>query len=465
MERKATMPNQTEQIPDDLLFALLDNPYESLILIDAQGIVRFVSQANESIHGNSVASAVGKHISEVSPDSRLLNAIESGRAEIGRPIILKDHERIVARIPLLRDGKVIGAAGKLLLSSPQKVKDLYWRIESLEKQLDYYKSEFKQIYGSRFTFDNIIGGSRKLLEAKALARKAAQNDSSVIISGESGTGKEMVAHAIHMAGPRSSHNFIRINCGAIPTELFESELFGYEPGAFTGATRQGAAGKIELAHNGTVFLDEISEMPLRMQVKLLRVLQDKVVERIGGGKPRQINFRIISATHQDLESMIRQGAFRLDLFYRLNVMLIKLPALRTIIEDIPLIFLSMVQEIGQRGGQGVPGIAPAVMEALCAYDWPGNMRELRNVAERALIVCDGRQIELKDLPAAFRDTASNQKPAPEKPRPLRSALEEAERKAIEAALQHTRNNKAKAAGLLGIHRTGLYQKMHKYELL
>lgn len=453
------------QISDALLYALLDNPYESLILIDAAGIVRFVSQANESVRGVSAQSAVGRHISEVSPDSELPRIIRTGKAEIGRSLVLRDRERIVARIPLTQDGRVIGAAGKLLLSSPEKVKALYQRIESLETQLDYYKSAYKQIYGSRFTFDNIIGQSRKLQDAKALARKAAQNDSSVIILGESGTGKEMFAHAIHMAGPRAGRNFIRINCGAIPGELFESELFGYEPGAFTGARRQGAAGKIELGHKGTVFLDEISEMPLRMQVKLLRVLQDKVVERIGGGKPRQIDFRIISATHQDLESMIRQGTFRLDLFYRLNVMLIRLPALRTIPEDVPLIFNAILADLCRAAGRPVVAVHPEAMAALCAYHWPGNVRELRNVAERALVVADGRHIDRRDLPGALRGAAATADGAPQAAQSLKAVLETAEREAIAAALRQTDGNKAKAAALLGIHRTGLYQKMHKHQLI
>lgn len=453
------------QISDALLYALLDNPYESLILIDAAGIVRFVSQANESVRGVSAQSAVGRHISEVSPDSELPRIIRTGKAEIGRSLVLRDRERIVARIPLTRDGRVIGAAGKLLLSSPEKVKALYQRIENLETQLDYYKSAYKQIYGSRFTFDNIIGQSRKLQDAKALARKAAQNDSSVIILGESGTGKEMFAHAIHMAGPRAGRNFIRINCGAIPGELFESELFGYEPGAFTGARRQGAAGKIELGHKGTVFLDEISEMPLRMQVKLLRVLQDKVVERIGGGKPRQIDFRIISATHQDLESMIRQGTFRLDLFYRLNVMLIRLPALRTIPEDIPLIFNAILADLCRAAGRPVVAVHPEAMAALCAYHWPGNVRELRNVAERALVVADGRHIDRRDLPGALRGAAATADGAPQAAQSLKAVLETAEREAIAAALRQTDGNKAQAAALLGIHRTGLYQKMHKHQLI
>lgn len=460
------MKSEMDQIPRDLLFALLNNPYESLILIDAEGIVRFVSESNETIRRGTLQSAVGKHISEVNPDSDLVRIIHTGRAEIGRSLVLNDRERIVARIPLTRQGRVVGAAGKLLLSSPRKVKALYRRIESLEKQLDYYKSASRQVQGANFSFGNIVGTSSRLEEAKTLANMAAENDSPVIISGESGTGKELFAHAIHAAGRRRQAAFVRINCGAIPAELIESELFGYEAGAFTGAQRQGAAGKIELAHNGTLFLDEVSEMPLRMQVKLLRVLQDKVVERIGGGRPRQINFRLISATNQDLESMIRQGAFRLDLFYRINVMTIELPPLRTITEDIPIIFEALMDELRLQSRRGRKLVSPEALSALVSYAWPGNIRELRNVAERALILCEGDRVEFDHLPKAVRAAAGRQPSGGGNGiTPLKNIMADAERQAIADALSRSGNNRAEAARQLGIHRTGLYQKMKKYKMV
>lgn len=456
------MDDRFTHIAPELLFALLNNPYESLILVDEQGIVRFVSESNATVEKRVLDSAVGRHISEVNPDSGLLRIIETGKAEIGRSLVVNDQERIVARIPLFREGRVVGAAGKLLISSPEKLKALYQQIERLEKQLDYYKAEIKQISGARYTFDHIIGQSRALREALAMARKAAGNDSPVIISGESGTGKEMFAHAIHEESIRHNHPFVRINCGAIPADLIEAELFGYESGAFTGARRQGAAGKIELAHNGTLFLDEISEMPLRMQVKLLRVLQDKVVERIGGGRPRQINFRIISATNQDLEELIRKGAFRLDLFYRLNVMTIHLPPLRAISDDIPMIFRSVLDDLVASQGRSKPlGVHDDTLAALLTYGWPGNIRELRNVAERGMIVCEGNTIRPGDLPSRLQRGDSNSNSAPSTAKSLKTALVEAERQAIEAALHQAGGNKVRAAQLLGIHRTGLYQKMRK----
>ncbi|MCU0593505.1 MAG: sigma 54-interacting transcriptional regulator [Desulfobacterales bacterium] len=459
------MENRLDAIPAELLLALLDNPYESLILVDADGIVRFMSSSTDGSYAVPLSEAVGKHIAEVNPETRLPKIMQTGKAEIGRSMLVKDKERIIARIPLVADGRVVGAAGKLMFSSPRKLKRLIHRIESLEKQLDFYRQEVRQIYGIRFSFDNIIGQSAKMEAAKTLARKAAENDSPVIILGESGTGKEMFAHAIHQASRRSPNNFIRINCSAIPAELVESELFGYDPGAFTGASRQGRVGKFELAHGGTIFLDEIGEMPLSMQVKLMRVLQDKEIEHIGGGKPRRIDFRIISATNRELEGMIRKGSFRLDLFYRLNVMVIHLPCLRDIPEDIPLIFESILKKLGRDRRIPIESVSPSVIDVLMNYRWPGNIRELRNVAERAMIVCINNRIEIQDLPAGLVSEVKAGNPRQAKPILLKNAMEAAERRLIEDALNYCQQNKVKAADMLGIHRTGLYQKLKKYGMI
>ncbi|MGA6925571.1 MAG: sigma 54-interacting transcriptional regulator [Desulfosarcina sp.] len=458
------MSESINQIPSDLLSALLDNPYESLILIDADGIIRFMSSSNEGIYPFSAAQAVGRHIAEVSPRTRMPRVLKSGKAEIGRSMILDDKQRIIARIPLFRDGRVIGAAGKLMFMSPEQLKQLYDRIDILERHLDYYKEELGQVLGIRYTFDNIIGQSEAMRQAKALAGQAAQTDSSVIITGESGTGKELFAHAIHQASRRRKHNFVRVNCAAIPGDLIEAELFGYAPGAFTGASRQGKVGKFELAHNGTILLDEIGDMQPTMQVKLMRVLQEKEVDRIGGNQPRRIDFRIISATNQDLEQMMGSGRFRLDLYFRVNVININLPSLRRIRADIPLIFDHLLNQLSRNQGRRIEAVAPDVREALAAYAWPGNVRELRNVVERALIVCRHDRIEMQDLPLTLRE-ARVSVPGPDlPPGSLKTLMQETERKAIVSALAHTGHNRADTARLLGIHRTGLYQKMKKYRI-
>lgn len=458
------MDDILKQIPEDLLFALLDNPYESLILVDAEGIVRFVSSSNEGNYRLPIKEALGRHISELSPESKLTKVLETGKAQMGRSMRIKDKQRVVARFPLVKDGKVIGTAGKLMVSSPAKLRQLYEQIETLEKNLDYYKEQLGQAYGIRYSFESIVGESAAIKKAKESARRAAATASAVIISGESGTGKELLAHSIHQAGKRQQYNFVRVNCAAIPAELIEAELFGYAPGAYTGARSQGKPGKFELAHKGTIFLDEIGDMPPAMQVKLMRVLQEKEVERVGGNEPRPLDFRLISATHRDLEKMMAKGTFRLDLYYRLNVMTIQMPALRDIPEDIPLIFDHFIEKLSAEHRRNIRAVSPQAIDALKRYHWPGNVRELRNVAERALIVCGGKRIEATDLPMALRNRTPKTTEAAEIEGPLKSVLAAAERRAIVQALKKNGNNRAQAARSLGIHRTGLYQKMKKYGL-
>jgi transcriptional regulator with PAS, ATPase and Fis domain len=451
-----------KDIPEELLEALLDNPYESLILVDDQGIVRFMSASNEGVYPMAVKDAIGKHIREVSPKTRLTRTLETGKAEIGRSMVLKSKNRVIARIPLIHDGRVIGAAGKLMFMSPKKLKELYDRIENLETKIDFYQSELNQVYGGRYSFDSIIGTSGPIRKAKELARQAADTDAAVILTGESGTGKELFAHSIHQASRRRGQNFVRVNCAAIPADLIESELFGYEAGAFTGARKKGKAGKFELAHNGTIFLDEIGDMPMALQVKLMRVLEEKEVERIGSRKPKPINFRVISATNRDLKKLIDKQAFRLDLYYRLNVVNIHLPALREIREDIPSIFHHFFDRLSLGKRSRIRTVSPEALEAMQQYTWPGNIRELRNVVERAMIVCQGDAIVRADLPLEKSVTPAVSSLPDGRMPPLKQLLEETERQAILAALEHTGNNRAEAAKVLGIHRTGLYQKMKKH---
>lgn len=469
VESQEAIDSYIDSIPKNLLFSLLDNSYESLILIDSNGIVRFISSANKGIYGLSVENAIGRHITEVNPDTRMTRVLQTGKAEIGRSMMINNRQRVIARIPLTLNGRMVGVVGKLMFMNPEKLKELYERIDVLKQNLDFYREEFSHVYGSRYSVDNLIGDSPLFKQAKFMAIQAAASDASVLITGESGTGKELFAHAIHQISRRRSDHFVRVNCAAIPTELIESELFGYEPGTFTGAHKKGKPGKFELAHKGTIFLDEIGDMPPLMQVKLMRVLQEKEVERIGG-KPRRVDFRIISATNRDLEKMVRNKTFRLDLFYRLNVMVIRLPALREMKEDIPKIFEHLLKQLCQDCRRASVGVSAVAMDRLKSYFWPGNIRELRNIAERAIIVCNGNQIEPEDLPMPIRtnsiesSTRTIAGKMPSKGFSLKSVIEEAERNAILDALKQSGNNRAMAAGILGIHRTGLYQKMKKHHI-
>lgn len=291
---------------------------------------------------------------------------------------------------------------------------------------------------------------------------AAANTSPVLITGESGTGKELFAQAIHHASPRKLQPFIHLNCAAIPKDLLESELFGYERGAFTGALTGGKPGKFELADQGTIFLDEIGDLPFEMQPKLLRVLEEKSFERVGGNSLIRSDFRLIAATNADLENLIKEGRFRKDLYYRLNVMSLHIPPLRERPEDIAPLAGHLLTCIARKNGFDAIRVNAAALTALGGHSWQGNVRELANVLERAMLTMHDDEIQPADLPFLARKSAT---PGAETAiQPIRHIQADAEKEAILAALRKTGNNKAEAASLLGIHRTQLYKKLKKYGL-
>jgi DNA-binding NtrC family response regulator len=322
------------------------------------------------------------------------------------------------------------------------------------------------------TFGKMIGQNVEMRKIYQVIEQAAPTSASVLISGESGTGKELVAQTIHQLSPRSAHAYIAINCAAIPDTLLESELFGHEKGAFTGAIarRQGC---FELANRGTLFLDEISEMTPATQAKLLRVLQERTFRTLGGQREQSVDIRVLAATNADPPDAVRQGKLREDLFYRLNVFAICLPPLRQRKDDLPLLTQAFITEFNARNQRSVTGLSGRAMQVLERYDWPGNVRELRNVIERATIVTHGRVIDLQDLPLMSGAT-----PTPTPAAPAASAaggpptadlsagttVEEAERKLIELTLEHTAGNKTRAAEMLGISLKTLHNKLNRLNL-
>jgi transcriptional regulator with PAS, ATPase and Fis domain len=325
------------RVPPQLLQAVLDNPFEGTVIIDDQGIICHFSKANEPFYGITAGEAIGCHIRDVVPTSRLPEVILNGKAVLGEIFNLHGRKIIVNNYPIKHGEKIIGAVGKMIFHNLKAFVDLQHKIGELESTVRRYEREIREIYRARYSFADVIGTSTKLLHAKDAAERLAASVSPILLMGESGTGKEIFAHAIHRASARRASSFIRVNCASIPSELFESELFGYKAGAFTGALKSGKPGKFELAHRGTIFLDEIGELPLGLQAKLLRVLQEKEIEPLGSPSPKMIDFRVIAATNRDLEERVREGYFRTDLFYRLNVISIQLPPLREIKEDIPLL--------------------------------------------------------------------------------------------------------------------------------
>src|SRR3954454_20169110 len=331
----------------------------------------------------------------------------------------------------------------------------------LAEQLEQYAGVLSREAHGAFNYGAIVGDSPALREVLGKVEQVAQTASTVLLRGETGTGKELVARAIHINSPREARPFVRVNCAALAPGVLESELFGHEKGAFTGAVAR-RPGRFELAHGGTLFLDEVGDLTADVQVKLLRVLQEREFERVGGLETLKVDVRVVSATHRDLEQLVAEGKFRQDLYYRLNVFPITLPPLRDRPGDIALLCEHFIQKFAQSTGKAVRGIEPAALASLTAYPWPGNVRELENVIERALILAKGQTVTAADLDFGRRPALAAAPPASAEPadagRSLYKRLSEQERNEIVAAVEKAQGNIAHAARSLGINRSTLYYR-------
>ncbi|MCI0766013.1 sigma 54-interacting transcriptional regulator [Bacillus sp. TL12] len=443
---------------------------ECIIGVNEKGIINFFSGAYAQFLGiDDPKEAIGKHCTEVVENTRMHIIVKTGQVEIGHIQRVNSQNVIANRIPVMKEGKVIGAIGKIMFHDIQQFKALADQISEMESKLSYYQTELKRLQEGRFSFQSIVGESAKMEEVKMMALKVSKSRSTVLIRGESGTGKELFANAVHYASPRADGAFIRLNCAAIPRDLLEAELFGYEEGAFTGAKKGGKPGKIELAHKGTLFLDEIGDMSLDMQVKLLRVLQEKEIERIGGTKTQKIDVRFIAATHRNLREMVQSGEFREDLYYRLHVFAIDIPPLRERKEDMVHLTEFLIRKLNEEFGSRVLSLDARVRDIFMEYDWPGNIRELENVLERAMNVVEGTVIHVHHLPVYLRqkDVAEElyhegDQEENEQSYSLQAEVESAEKRMIARALEKTDGNRKEAAELLGIHRASLYRKIERY---
>ncbi|HCY84475.1 MAG TPA: sigma-54-dependent Fis family transcriptional regulator [Desulfobacteraceae bacterium] len=429
-------------------------------VIDPDGRITHMNEPYGRFLGVDAKAQIGKHCSEVFENTRMHIVAQTGKEEINQSQHINGQDMVVQRIPMKKDGRLIGVYGQVIFKDVSEVGALAKQLSLLESKVKAYEKELFNLRSTRYTFDSIIGESREIRYLKEQAWQAALNDSTVLVTGESGTGKELFAQSIHHGSRRRLHPFIRINCAAIPKDLLESELFGYEAGAFTGAKAKGKAGKFELADQGTIFLDEIGDLPLDMQPKLLRVLEEKEFEKIGGTRIIRPDFRVICATNQDLEALMEQGRFRKDLFYRLNVIPIEIPPLRERREDILPIARHLMEKMTREANLREKRIEKEAEKELTHHDWPGNVRELSNVLERAMYASDSPMIYKGDLP--FSMAFSGRRKKPKDRSNLKSAKNQAQIKAIYQALARTGYNKAKAARLLGIHRTLLYRKMKEF---
>lgn len=440
-------------------------PYMATIMVDKEGKVVFINKTYLRILKMSKKEVIGKHIGTITPRSRTLVVLKTGRAEVGYNWIVNDQHLIATSLPVYENNEIIGSFAYSIFLNIYEAKNL---VEDLLSELNMYKSQVNCLLRSKYDFDDIIGEDQRLKDLKFLAAQIAHHkNTTVLISGESGTGKELFAHAIHNSSCRSPFPFVRVNCAAIPENLLEAELFGYEKGAYTGANKEGKLGKFELANGGTIFLDEIGEMPLSMQSKLLVVLQEQIIERLGGVQPIKVDVRVIAATNRELSQMVQEGTFREDLFYRLNVFNINIPALRNHKRDIPILVNHFIDKLNARLNTHISGISKDGLDYLCQYHWPGNIRELENVLERALILADmekSRQLGRKHFNLSDYDRPellSDGKPGES----LKAMIEEYEKTALLKTLEKTDFDKKRTAAYLNIDLSSLYRKMRKHKIL
>jgi len=456
---------------DPALAQLLIEHLDTVAICDPEGRYIYVNEGWAEWTGIRPEDALGRYVKDVVPETKIDIVLKTKKPLIGHVLAegksgSKDRARVIVNyIPLMKNNEVVAGLVFSIFRDFEAALGFTQKIEHLTNELNYYKDELRKLRGSRYTIDNIVGNSPLVKKLKEEIYQAARSNSTVLITGETGTGKELVAHAIHNASTRSPFNFIKINCSAIPMDLLEAELFGYEEGAFTGAVKGGKKGKFEMAHMGSLFLDEINQMPLTLQPKLLRVLQEREIDRVGGNRSVPVDVRVISASNISLKKLVKERKFREDLFYRLNVIEIVMPPLRERKEDIPLLAAELIQRLNQQLGVDVKGIKPSVLNALIRYDWPGNVRELQNVLERAMNIAWGDELTEKHFEWFFENNgkkASNLADIIDETKSLKGARELTEKEIIMGTLEKYGGVKTITAQKLGISRTALYKKMKKF---
>ncbi|AJE09915.1 sigma-54 interaction domain-containing protein [Clostridium botulinum] len=447
----------------DVVNKVLYTINECIVVVDENGIIIMMSECYKKFV--NCKDPEGKYVEDVIKDTMLQRVLKTGNIEIGEVQKINGKQVITMRIPMKKEGRIIGAIGKIMFKDMNEFYFLYRKLNKSENTHKCYDNKSEKNRRAKYFFKDIVGDSSESNNTKSLAKKSANTNSNVLIVGESGTGKELYAHSIHNASNRRLGPFIKVNCGAIPAELLESELFGYEDGAFTGAKKGGKKGKFELANGGTIFLDEIGDMPMCMQVKLLRVIQEREVEKVGGNILKKIDVRIIAATNKNLEKLVEKNKFREDLYYRLNVIRINVPSLRERKEDILLISDSLVKKVSHRLGICIKGISKEAKEYLYNYNWPGNIRELENVIERSANLLDSDfVIKPKHLPKEILKSYIVKAPTKEN-KYLKDIISEVEKEIICNCLEKNKGNKNKTSKILGISRANLYKKISEYNII
>jgi transcriptional regulator with PAS, ATPase and Fis domain len=465
----------TEKIPYHWFEEIINLAGERIVVVDTEGVILYINSAYCEFLGTTVENAIGKPVQDVIENTRMHIVAKTGQKELVALHPINGSDMIANRYPLIIEGELVGAVGTVMFRNPEDWLLYKNKIQHLVEEVNYYKTKAGKNVKSKYYFSNLIGNSPSFTAVKKLAERVSGSQSAILLLGESGTGKELFASAIHNNSARSSFPYVPINCASIPEHLLESELFGYDDGAFTGAKKGGKKGQFQMANRGTIFLDEIGDMPLAMQSKLLRVLQEREILPVGGQKSIPVDVRIIAATHRNLEEMVDEGTFRQDLYYRLNVIKIEIPPLRERNGDIELIAINLLEKLERNFYRKGIELSTEVVERLNQHKWPGNIRELENVLERSINVLDGNKIELAHLPLYLRDDETGSVTENSKVREsvnmadipvksLKETLAQVEKQAILNALSLANGNKQEAAKLLEIGKTRFYEKCKIYEI-
>lgn len=450
------------------MYAVMENITEAIQVVDCNGVVSFWNDSAEKLFGIKAEDIVGRKLAEYFPNDIILNVIATGEPRRNVLYELRDGVLVIRNaVPVITpDGDTIAA-----VCTTQNVSTIRSLLEKLDHATSRVRRLESRIKREEETYEHFYTVNRIARRILQQAKRVAQTDATVLIQGESGTGKELLAHVIYRNSKRRQRPFVEVNCSAIPESLFESEMFGYDPGTFTGAKKEGKPGKFELAHGGTLFLDEVGELPLEMQAKLLRVIQERRFYRVGGTTPIEVDVRLLAATNRDLRELVAENKFREDLFYRLNVVTFEIPPLRARKEDIPGLIDRFIKELGCVYEREVTGIDKEALEVFMAYDWPGNVRQLHNTLESVIILMEGDYITVKSLREAgvldslvtgIRDRVANTTKAVRTDladEGLGNLMEKTEKEIILSALEDCGYNKARAAQILGIPRSTLYYKL------
>ena len=481
------LPSNAEQVlalAARTLFETFSSTAMGTMLVDREHRIVWISEGYKRFLpalGHGEEDFVGRRVEEVVPNTLMGQVVDTGRPILIDLLTNKAGSFLVSRLPLRDDqGAVIGALGMVLLDHPETtMQPLMQKFAQLQHELDAARRALAEQRRPKHSIASFVGSSNAAMEVKRQARRVAGTDSTVLLLGETGTGKELLAHGLHAASRRAARPLVGVNIAAIPETLLEAEFFGVAPGAYTGADRKGRDGKFKLADGGTLFLDEIGDMPLALQSKLLRALQEQEIEPLGSNRVERVDVRIIAATSRDLAAMVAAGQFRADLYYRLNVLPIRLPPLRERLGDLEALVDVLCEDIARRSGLPHRSLAPDALERLAREPWPGNIRELRNVLEQAALMSDELVLSAAHFDQALGvPQASGTRPLPPPPtakppaptaqppgaglRPLPEQVAEIERQAIAQALQATRGNRVAAARLLKMSRAALYDRLARW---